>query len=97
MLQNIFFPIDHHCKTQSELADMLKNSPNLLNFLQGVVGYSGRNFHQLQNGTINFVDTFSLSEREKRIIMKMCSNKHCIEINKCAHSFDLRMCEFISY
>ena len=27
--------IDHHCKTRSELTDMLKNSPCLLNILQG--------------------------------------------------------------
>ena len=34
MLQ-IYFTIDHHLKTQSELTDMLKNSPNSLNVLQG--------------------------------------------------------------
>ena len=27
--------MDHHCKTQSELTDMLKNNPNLLTFLHG--------------------------------------------------------------
>ena len=32
----IYFLIDHHCKIQSELSDMLKNSPNLPNFLQWV-------------------------------------------------------------
>ena len=37
MLPNIYLLIDHHCKTQSELTEMLKNSPNLLNFLQGVL------------------------------------------------------------
>ena len=26
---------DHHCKTQSDFIEMLKNSPNLLNILQG--------------------------------------------------------------
>ena len=33
----IYFLIDHHCKTQSELTDVLKNSPNLLNFLQSAL------------------------------------------------------------
>ena len=33
----MYFLIDHHCKTQSELTDVLKNSPNLLNFLQGAL------------------------------------------------------------
>ena len=28
------FPIDRHCKTQSELTEMLKNSPNLLDGLE---------------------------------------------------------------
>ena len=33
----------HYCKSLSELTDMLKNSPNLLNFLQGVVlGFKAR-------------------------------------------------------
>ena len=28
--------IDHHCKTNSELTETIKNSRNLLNYLQGV-------------------------------------------------------------
>ena len=33
----------HYCKSLSELTDMLKNSPNLLNFLQGaVLGFKAR-------------------------------------------------------
>ena len=35
------FPIDHHCKTQLEVTDMFKDSPNLLNSLQGVRWPSG--------------------------------------------------------
>ena len=37
----IYFLIDHHCKTQSELTEMLKNSPILLNSLRdvNVTGY----------------------------------------------------------
>ena len=31
----IHFLVDHHCKSKSELTDMLKSGPNLLNFLQG--------------------------------------------------------------
>ena len=31
----IYFLTDHHCKTRLELTGMLKNSPNLLNFLLG--------------------------------------------------------------
>ena len=40
MLQNMFICvlIDHYCKT--ELTDMLKSTPNLLNFLQGVEAIS---------------------------------------------------------
>ena len=34
----IYFLIDQHYKSRSELADMLKNIPNLLNFLQGFPG-----------------------------------------------------------
>ena len=38
----------HYYKTQSELNDMLKNSPNLLNFLQGaVLGFKARVDHTL--------------------------------------------------
>ena len=33
----IYFLIDHHCKTHSELTEMFKNSSNLQNFLQGGV------------------------------------------------------------
>ena len=42
----IYFLIDHHCKTQSELTNMFKNSPNLLNFLQGVNGCRTHSLHQ---------------------------------------------------
>ena len=34
MLLNIYFLIHYHCKIQTELTEMLKNSPNLLSFLQ---------------------------------------------------------------
>ena len=45
----MYFLIDHHCKTQSELTDMLKDSPNLLNFLQGVIQLSFAIFEFLLN------------------------------------------------
>ena len=32
----IYFLIIHHCKTQAKFTEMLKNSSNLLDFLQGV-------------------------------------------------------------
>ena len=37
-MPNNIFLIDHHCKTQSELTDMLKNTSNLLDFLHGGSG-----------------------------------------------------------
>ena len=42
----IYFLIDHHCKIQSEWSDMLKNSPNLPNFLQWVNECRAHSLHQ---------------------------------------------------
>ena len=52
----IYYLISYHCKTQSELTDMLKNSPNLLNFLQGVLWLSSNinNFSQKQARNFKF-------------------------------------------
>ena len=55
----IYFPIDHHCKTWSELTELLKNSPNLLNFLQDVaiifaIFLNSHNFSSNEDKNSNF-------------------------------------------